>query len=89
MSRLKDKIGLKGISISSISKHTGIHKAQVSQFINGHPKECNKQYRKILRAYLITAGILPAPKPRPKHPCPNCASVHVIKNKSTQPQENQ
>jgi len=85
-SKLRDQLYSTGGTAYRLAKGASVSRQSVAHFFAGRVKKAGKANCRKIRAALREIGII---KPRPKHPCPNCASVHVIKNKSTQPQENQ
>jgi hypothetical protein len=86
MTPLKRKLTSQGLSIRAISLETGVHRAQVSAFVNNHPEKLGKVSKKLLRQHFIDWGFLPRPKPRPAPVCQRCGLEYPTRTQSKQQQ---
>lgn len=79
MSRLLTKLRESGEGVKALARRAKVHPAAMSSFIHDHFERLSKARRKQIRGFFVAEGWLPAPKPRPRHKCPSCESIHVIK----------
>jgi hypothetical protein len=60
--------------------HFNITAADLNHFTHRRFKKIGIAQRTIIRGYFQGIGWLPKPVPRPRHQCPTCGAVHVIKS---------
>jgi hypothetical protein len=82
MTSLAGKIRAKGKSVHSVAREIDIDDCHVFNYIARRYSKISKANRKKIRLHFISIGVLPAPKPRPKHDCPLCNKTHTIKKHS-------
>jgi hypothetical protein len=70
---------VRAIGIRRTARAAEVEPVDVRHYINRRYNKISKSSRKRIRLHLISTGVLPAPKPRQKHVCPLCDSVHVIR----------
>ena len=75
-----EKIHAAGKSIAGIAKVLGVQAVDVRHCAHGRPRKVGRNRRKSILAYFRSQNWLPTPIPRPRHECPLCHKVHVIKS---------
>jgi hypothetical protein len=86
MTPLRRKLTSQGISLCSISRETGVHKAHVSSFVNGHLERVPRHAKVLIRQNLIAWGFLPRPKPRKPPVCRQCGCEYPTRTQSNHQQ---
>lgn len=77
---LSEKLRASGRSIKGIARELHINPVDIHNFLRHRFHKISKSRRRLIRSFFIDQGWLARPKPRPRHKCPACKSVHVIKH---------